>query len=506
VQAQTRLGSEFQVNTYTTASQWFGAVALDADGDFVVAWMSYEQDGFDDGVFAQRFSSAGVAVGAEFRVNTYTSNLQRSPSVAVNADGDFLIAWHSNGQDGAGLGVFAQRFSSAGAAQGVEFQVNAYTTGNQQLPSVAVDGDGEFVIAWASFQDGGLFGVFARRFTSMGVGLATEFQVNTYTVDVQNTPKVAVEDDGDFVVAWESVKQDDGFDNGVFAQRFSSAGVNLGGEFQVNNRTTSSQSTPSLAVNADGDFLIAWTGTGSQDGFAQGVFARRFSSTGVALGPEFGINAFTTNAQSSPAVVVGAEGGFLVVWGSVQDGFADGVFARRFSSAGVALALEFQVNTHTTNSQGHAAAAVDAEGDFVVVWESVGQDGNSQGMFAQRFGALAQLATLDVDGNRILDALTDGLLVLRYEFGFTGASLATNAIGGGCTRCNAADIQTYLAGLGSTLDIDGNGGALGALTDGLLVIRYLFGFSGGTLTSGAVGGGCSRCDAIMIEPYLAGLD
>ena len=56
-----------------------------------------------------------------------------------------------------------------------------------------------------------------------------------------------------------------------------------------------------------------------------------------------------------------------------------------------------------------------------------------------------------------------------------------------------------------TLDIDGTG-TISALTDGLLILRFLFGFTGATLPAGAVGGGCSRCDAATIEPYLQTLD
>jgi hypothetical protein len=43
------------------------------------------------------------------------------------------------------------------------------------------------------------------------------------------------------------------------------------------------------------------------------------------------------------------------------------------------------------------------------------------------------------------------------------------------------------------------------LTDGLLILRYLFGFRGATLIGSAVGGGCARCDAPSIEAYIAGL-
>jgi hypothetical protein len=59
----------------------------------------------------------------------------------------------------------------------------------------------------------------------------------------------------------------------------------------------------------------------------------------------------------------------------------------------------------------------------------------------------AELIELDIDGNGLIDALTDGLLVLRYLFGFNGATLTTGAVGDGCTRCDAATIQAYLGTL-----------------------------------------------------------
>jgi hypothetical protein len=109
---------------------------------------------------------------------------------------------------------------------------------------------------------------------------------------------------------------------------------------------------------------------------------------------------------------------------------------------------------------------------------------------------------LDIDGDGAVEALTDGLLALRWMFGFTGDSLTSGAVGTECTRCSAGAIETYLASIQAQLDIDGNG-AVEPLTDGLLVLRFLFGFTDGTLIAGAVDlGGCGRCDAASIEAYL----
>lgn len=116
------------------------------------------------------------------------------------------------------------------------------------------------------------------------------------------------------------------------------------------------------------------------------------------------------------------------------------------------------------------------------------------------------VAPLDVDGNGVAEALKDGLLVLRYLFGFESEALVAGAVDpADCDRCDAAAIVPVLEALEDPhLDVDDNGAAE-ALKDGLLILRYLFGFTDEVLVSGAVGDGCERCTAGEIEAYVASL-
>ena len=127
---------------------------------------------------------------------------------------------------------------------------------------------------------------------------------------------------------------------------------------------------------------------------------------------------------------------------------------------------------------------------------------------AFEYGAQLPFApTLDIDASITAtkyDALTDGLLAIRYMFGLTGSSLTANAIGSTATRKDPAAIKAYLDGIRAALDIDGNGN-VDALTDGLLVIRYLFGLRGAPLIQGAIAAGATRTTAAQIESYLATL-
>ena len=78
------------------------------------------------------YAQGGNPLGPEFRVNTFTTNIQMVPSVAGDSLGGFVVTWDSNEQDGENLGVYGQRYSNGGAPLGPEFRVNSYTTGDQR--------------------------------------------------------------------------------------------------------------------------------------------------------------------------------------------------------------------------------------------------------------------------------------------------------------------------------------------------------------------------------------
>ena len=110
--------------------------------------------------------------------------------------------------------------------------------------------------------------------------------------------------------------------------------------------------------------------------------------------------------------------------------------------------------------------------------------------------------SFDVDNDGEAKALTDGLLVIRHLFGFSGEALIAGALGSNAKRTTSEDIGAYLGSATTELDIDGDEEAK-ALTDGLLLIRQLFGFTGNALISGAVGETAERATASSIQSYIA---
>jgi hypothetical protein len=110
-------------------------------------------------------------------------------------------------------------------------------------------------------------------------------------------------------------------------------------------------------------------------------------------------------------------------------------------------------------------------------------------------------ATLDIDGDCEAKALTDGLLVIRRLFGFSGNSLIAGSVSGNARYATAEEIQERIDGFAAAFDVDADGETK-ALTDGLLIIRRLFGFSGQSLVAGSVGSGAMRTDPAEIATYI----
>lgn len=385
------LKGEMQVNAYTTGHQSGARIAADQAGNYVIVWASSGQDGDQLGIYGQRYNASDVAQGGEFRVNTYTTGNQSNPAVAMDGSGNFVVSWDSYGQDGSETGIYAQRYSAAGEPLGSEFRVNTYTNRYQSNPSVAMDEAGDTVIAWQSYgQDGDQFGIYAQRYNAAGVAQNGEFHVSTYTTNSQTLPSVAISQNGDFVIAWQSFTQD-GSGSGVYGQRFDAAGIPQAGEFRINSYTTGSQSTASVGMDQSGNFVVAWTSNNQDSSTSQGIFAQRYNATGVAQGSEFQVNTYTSQDQKIPALSMDKAGDFAIVWSSLnQDGDIYEIFGQRYNATGVEQGREFHVNTFTTGSQKGPAVALDSAGDFWVTWQSSAQDGSGYGIYRQRYDALNQ--------------------------------------------------------------------------------------------------------------------
>lgn len=348
------IGNEFTVNTYTSSGQWDAKVTDLEDGGYVITWYSWQQDGNADstvesyGIYAQRFDKNGVKIGDEIAVNSANTSDQKDPHITSLADGGFVIVWESDGEDGADLGIYGRKFDATGNAAGTEFKVNSYTTSTQGEPSITSLSDGGFIVSWESWDQISStsdYDIYAQRYDQNATTVGDEFLINTFNVSYQAAPSIAGLENGGFVATWKSWDQiSSTSDYDIYAQRYDNHGNSIGTEFLVNTHSTDNQTVPEIAALKGGGFIITWasgdyndTVSGTQDGSDYGIFGQQYDSKGNTIGDEFQINSTATGDQDLPHIAALESGGFMAVWESDgTDGDSWGIYGQRYISNGIA--------------------------------------------------------------------------------------------------------------------------------------------------------------------------
>ncbi len=367
-------GGNALVNSPNGVPEANADVGVFTDGSYVVVWNSTQAG--DEDVYARLFNADGTEKVAEFRVNGTTTNEQKEASVAVSDNGNFVVTWMStqgtNGQD-----IYTRVFDSNGTALVGETGVMT-AVGDQYNPDVAIDASGNFVVVWEDGAD-----IYAQRYDAVATpNVEGVLLVNAPNATIDRTPAVAMDTDGDFVVAWT----DESGGPSILMQRFNNLGAGQG-VVSVQASSGGAADTASVAMDDAGNFVVAWNEfEAALDNSQSGIQYRRFAFDGTPLDASDQLaNTYITLDQLTPSVAMDNDGDFIITWTSVdQDGDSKGVYGQAFNADGSTDGSEFQVNTYTTSDQNLSQVAISDSGSAVIVWE--GQSAtDTLGVYAQRY-------------------------------------------------------------------------------------------------------------------------
>ncbi len=198
---------EIEVSAASSANGAPQGVVVDKNGNFTCIWMGTANQG---DVMARRFSRNGAAITSTVTANTYLADGQAGMHIATNASGQSVIAWESRGQDGDGMGIYAQRFDAAGQKVGAELHVSEATIGDQKDSSVGIADDGSFAIAWIDDNRRNVPAaqpsVMVRQYRADGTPLKSADVVATPSAGAQaNYTSLGMAPDGTFLVTWRAI-------------------------------------------------------------------------------------------------------------------------------------------------------------------------------------------------------------------------------------------------------------------------------------------------------------
>jgi Ca2+-binding RTX toxin-like protein len=357
--------------------------------------------------------------GTEQLVNTTTAGIQAEPAVAVLANGDYVIAWQSDANNG---DILAQRYSPGGLKIGGEIVVTSDGLSDGD-PSIVGTRDGGFVIAFTRTISGSDSDPYIRRYDANGNPLAAVATINGAT-DLAGETSIALIGstfDTNFAVAYRDPTASDGGD--ISVQRLDINGGFIGGIITANTTTAGVQDTPDIARLRNQNFVVAW---GSDNLQVRARIFDHFTGISVNGASDFLVANYNgTNNPDTVAVIGLRQAGFVVVWddffGGYPNEFGGTVRARVYGSDGTPFTAAFDVTT-TDGAGGYQDVVALANGGFAIVWMDGGQIlGQVFNNVGDRVGWEFKVNTGPVTGtdtiaNEVsLAALPDGRFIVTWE-------------------------------------------------------------------------------------------
>jgi len=380
------VGTIIAVNGAEAYAQIDPVIATGPDGNFVAVWQSQTGAGTSYySVMARRYNAHGEAqdrAPIKLYEGSYSFADKATPAVAIGADGDFVVSWVQP-YDGATVGtaIRAQRVSASGALIGSVIGVD-FEPAYNRVPSVAIDAQGRFLIAWQAEKTSGTT-IQSQRFNADGSRSGTRRILSDAAQFRQEHPSVATNPRGEFVVAWDTY-----LGSSILAQRFNSDGSLRGTPVYIGGPGQSGKPSrrPAVAVDRSGAFVVAWEApAGSTSGYD--IVARGVTAAGALAGPQFNVSGLQAGDQTGSAISMDLSGAFVVGWTRATGSSSTGISAQRFNLNGGLMGPEINVGNGNAQADRRPAIGMDADGDFVVAWHGLTNLNSSYDILAQRYQA-----------------------------------------------------------------------------------------------------------------------
>jgi hypothetical protein len=324
--------SDFLINTSDqTNDQRFPDVAMNAEGTFCVVWQSTEDEGyipfFSDwyhqgwDCYRKLYDIDGTSLAPRSRVNSSTAGNQMHPAVAAG-DNYFSVVYMSEVAGQNESEIQGRILLSNGAWTSAPIVYHTATGEHLAHPDVAMAPNDDYAITWqADGTDGDRKGVYTSLYDNSNTLLSGPTQVNTTTTGNQQEPRIAIDENGEYMIVWSSFNQD-GDHYGIYGQRFDNSGTASGGEIAITTNTSGSQDHAAIAVTREGSkYVISWTDD-TAEGDRTAVYSRLMYSNGTFLANDAIINTTTTDFQSFSDVAIGTDATqAMYAW---QSGIRDG--------------------------------------------------------------------------------------------------------------------------------------------------------------------------------------
>ncbi len=375
-------------------------IVADGSGGAVIVWEDLRNGSTND-IYAQRINSNGVAQWATNGIPVCTATAEQSrPMIATDGAGGAIITWYDRRTSGQ-FDIYAQRVNTNGVVQWATNGIPLCpATTNQIDPKIIADGAGGAIVVWTDNHANMQNDIYAQRINTNGaIQWSTSGLAICARARQQAYPSIAPDGNGGAIIAWADQRDTIAipFNEDIYAQRVDSNGNRLwaadGAPVSVG---AGDQMAPIVLPDKSGGAIITWNDTrnGSSN---RDIYAQRFGSSGAAVWSNNGIPICTAaNDQDWANPISDGNGGAIISWEDERAGGSNRhVYAQRVNATGAVQWTANGVAIGTASGYKSFSQILPVgSGDGIITWGDERISSSNRNIFAQRINANGTLTSV----------------------------------------------------------------------------------------------------------------
>ncbi len=383
------LGAELDIVKALGANTTSRSLALDSNGNPVVAW------GENANIYVKRWNGTITPPAWEQIGLPLNTNAAGAPSLALDSSGNPVVAWQEDDGSGISSNIYVKRWNGS---SWVEFSststpLDVTPNKNAKSPSLALDSSGTPVVAWSEANTGtpSKLNIIVKRWNSAtSAWLQIGSSPNINNNNDAESPSLALESNGNPVVAWREFSAS-GVNN-INVKRWNSTfslWVPFGSSSNLDINTLKGVDSLSLVLDSSGNPIVAWSEVGATN---FNIYVKRWNSTitppdweqvgGVGVASSLNFNP-AENAKS-PSLALDSSGNPVVAWHEQKAGEGTNIYVRRWNGALWGQVGSTPLDVTLTQGVESPSLALDSSDNPFVAW-SENDASSSKDVYVKRF-------------------------------------------------------------------------------------------------------------------------
>ncbi|MCE7748736.1 MAG: hypothetical protein GPJ51_10075 [Candidatus Heimdallarchaeota archaeon] len=308
-------------------------------------------------------------------ISTESNGLSGRSSIAVDSNGNVHVAWYdytNYTNCGIDTDIFYKFWNATSKSWNSTEVVSTESTFDSQLPSIAVDGNGNVHVAWFDMPD---YDIFYKSWNATSMSWSSTEVLATESTSVSAYVSLAVDDNGNVHAAWVDWTNyaGSGTDADIFYKFWNATSMSWNSTEVVSTESTLASNEPTLVVTTLGDVHIAWKDNTNYAfcGSDSDIFYKFWNATSRIWTITEVVSTYSNAYSDTPSIDVDSLGNVHIAWKDIIDiygGPDQDIFHRQKSAITSSWATTEVVSSESSDSSSNPALVVDNVDNIHVVW------------------------------------------------------------------------------------------------------------------------------------------